>query len=126
MTVGALYQIKNLNKNSANNFLELNPQISFFKIVFRKYSRFAMENITFDNLSRNTLDFDDNVTIKCDIPRNADLLKSLYLTFTLPDIYSGKKTNNNISENYRFKWIENIGINILIFLHFKNKRSRIR
>ena len=31
MTAGALYQIKNLNKNSANNYLELNPQISFLK-----------------------------------------------------------------------------------------------
>ena len=65
MTVGALYQIKNLNTNSANNFLELNPQISFYKIVYRKYSKFAMENIQFNNLSRNTLDNNNNVTIKC-------------------------------------------------------------
>lgn len=112
MTVGALYQIKNLNKNAANNFLELNPQISFFKIVYRKYSRFAMENISFDNLSRNTLSYDDNVTIKCDVPRNGDLLKKLYFTFELPDIYSGSKTTSNVTENYRFKWIKNIGTNI--------------
>lgn len=119
MTAGALYQIKNLNKNSANNFLELNPQISFFKIVYRKYSRFALENISFNNLSRNTLDFDESVTIKSDIPRNGDLLKSLYFTFTLPDIYSGKLTTDNISENYRFKWIENIGINIFNYVTLK-------
>ena len=90
MTVGALYQIKNLNKNSANNFSELNPQISFLRSCLEN-TRFALENITFDNLSRNTLDFDDNVTIKCDIPRNADLLKSLYLTFTLPTYIQAKK-----------------------------------
>ena len=119
MTAGALYQIQHLNKNSANNFLEVNPQISFFKVVYRKYSRFALENISFNNLSRNTLDFSENVTIKSDIPRNGDLLKSLYLTFNLPDIYSGKLTTDNISENYRFKWIENIGINIFNYVTLK-------
>ena len=42
MTAGALYQIKNLNTNSANNFLDFDPQITFFKVVYRKHSRFAM------------------------------------------------------------------------------------
>ena len=112
MTVGALYQISNLNKNSANNFLDVDPQISFYKIVYRKHSRFAMENIQFNNLSRNTLDYDENVTIKCDVPRNGDLLKSLYFTFELPHIYSGRKVTDNIYSNFEFKWIKNIGINI--------------
>jgi hypothetical protein len=112
MTVGALYQIKNLNTNSANNFLDFNPQISFYKIVYRKHSRFAMENISFSNLSRSTLDYDDNVTIKCDVPRNGDLLRSLYFTFEIPDIYSGKQTTNGNASNYEFKWIKNLGINI--------------
>ena len=121
MTVGALYQIKNLNTNSANNFLELNPQISFYKIVYRKYARFAMENISFSNLSRNTLNYDNEVTLKCDIPRNADLLRSLYFTFELPNIYSGNNVdiNNGLSTNYEFKWIKNIGINIFNSMLFK-------
>ena len=121
MTVGALYQIKNLNTNSANNFLELNPQISFYKIVYRKYARFAMENISFSNLSRNTLDYDNEVTMKCDVPRNADLLRSLYFTFELPNIYSGNNVNsdNGLSANYEFKWIKNIGINIFNSMLFK-------
>ena len=112
MTVGALYQIKNLNTNSANNFLDFNPQISFYKIVYRKHSRFAMENISFNNLSRSTLEYDENVTIKCDVPRNGDLLRSLYFTFEIPDIYSGKKTTNGHSSNYEFQWIKNIGTTI--------------
>ena len=43
----------------------------------------------------------------------------MYFTFTLPDIYSGKLTTSNISENYRFKWIENIGINIFNYVTLK-------
>ena len=41
------------------------------------------------------------------------------MTFNLPDIYSGKLTTDNISENYRFKWIENIGINIFNYVTLK-------
>ena len=119
MTVGSLYQINNLNQNITTHFLEANPQISFYKIVYRKYSKFAMENIKLDNLSRTTLDYDDNVIIKCDVPRNGDLLKSLYFTFELPNIYSGKKITHHINSNYEFKWIKNIGLNI--FNHIKLK-----
>ena len=119
MTVGALYQIKNLNTNSANNFLDFNPQISFYKIVYRKHSRFAMENISFNNLSRSTLDYDENVTIKCDVPRNGDLLRSLYFTFEIPAIYSGKQTINGNASNYEFQWIKNLGINIFNSMSLK-------
>ena len=119
MTVGALYQIKNLNKNSTNNFLDMDPQISFYKIVYRKHSRFAMENIAFNNLSRSTLNYDNNITIKCDVPRNGDLLKSLYFTFELPNIYSGRKQTDNIYSNYEFKWIKNIGLNIFNHMTLK-------
>ena len=53
MTAGSLLQISLSNRS--NNFLENDPQISFFKVVFRKYTRFAMENVKFDNLNRNKL-----------------------------------------------------------------------
>ena len=31
---GGLYQIKNYNTSFKNNYLEVNPQISFFKSVY--------------------------------------------------------------------------------------------
>ena len=110
MTVGSLYQIK-VNKNSSeNNFLEINPQISFFKVVYRRYTLFSMENIEFKELSKNTVSYDSEQQISCNIPRVGDLLYKLYFTFELPAIYSGKSEEN---ENvYEFKWVENIGLNI--------------
>ena len=116
---GALYQIKNYNTNFKNNYLEVNPQISFFKVVYRKYSRFAIENKEINEFTRNTLNYDDKITINCDIPRNGDLLKNLYFTFELPHIYSGNYTNNDITENYEFQWIKNIGTNIFDYVSLK-------
>ena len=63
MTAGALYQIKNLNINSANNFLDFDPQITFFKTVYRKHTRFSTENVQFEPFNRQTLNFDTNVIL---------------------------------------------------------------
>ena len=116
---GGLYQIKNYNTSFKNNYLEVNPQISFFKTVYRKYSRFAVENKEINEFTRNKLVYDNEITLKCDIPRNGDLLKNLYFTFELPHIYSGNYTNNSITENFEFQWIKNIGTNIFNFFSLK-------
>ena len=99
MTAGALYQIKILNTNSENNFLDYDPQITFFKVVYRKHTRFAIENLQFDPFNRQTLDFDSNVTLKCNAPRLGDLLSQVYFTFDLPNIWSGKygDTSNGVN-----------------------------
>ena len=112
MTAGALFQIKNLNTNSANNFLDYDPQITFFKVVYRKHTRFAIENLQFDPFNRQTLAFDNNVTMKTNVPRYGDLLSQVYFTFDLPDIYSGKYADTSKGVNYEFQWIKNIGLNI--------------
>ena len=95
MTAGALYQINNLNTTSENNFLDFDPQITFFKVVYRKHTRFSIENIRMDPFNRQTLDFDNNVTLKCDAPRYGDLLSQVYFTFDLPDIWSGKNDSSS-------------------------------
>jgi len=118
MTAGALYQIKNLNSNSANNFLDFDPQISFFKVVYRKHTRFSMENLRFDPFNRQTLNFDNNVTLKTNVPRSGDLLSQVYFTFDLPDIWSGVNAEGD-RYTYDFQWIKNIGLNIFNYVSIK-------
>jgi len=119
MTAGALYQLK-LNRNAENNFLDFDPQITFFKVVYRKHTRFSMENIEFDPLTRQTLDFNESVIMQANVPRNGDLLKNVYLTFNLPDIYSGHyQSSDSNYYNYEFQWIKNIGINIFNYISIK-------
>ena len=116
MTAGALYQIKKLNTNSENNFLDYNPQITFFKVVYRKHTRFAIENLQFDPFNRQTLNFESNVTLKCDVPRLGDLLSQVYFTFDLPNIWSGKYGDTSNGVNYEFQWIKNLGLNIFNYV----------
>ena len=92
-----------------------NPQISFYKIVYRRYSNFSMDSKKI-KLIGNKISNTDHVTLECDIKRDGDLLSNLYFTFELPEIFSGARnelSNTANSVPYEFRWVENIGTNII-------------
>jgi hypothetical protein len=84
-----------------DQYLSLTPQLSYFKYVYKRHTRFALDNLklNFDGkspeLSKNT----HRCTIK--IPRHGDLLTNTCLVLSMPDIYS--------NDDLRFRWIENFG-----------------
>jgi hypothetical protein len=69
-------------------FLTNNPQISFFKTVYRRYTNFSREE--FDLKFNNNLDFGTEAI--CNIKRYGDLLHRLFLVIQLPQINA--KYNN--------------------------------
>jgi len=86
-------------------YLTSNPQISFFKNVYRRHTNFSMEMIEIDPKNTNTtLKETEETKIDFVIERNADLIKEIYFVFTLPDIYS-----DNTTKDYKFQWIDRIG-----------------
>lgn len=100
-----------LNKLGAQDlYLYGNPQMTYFKSVYRRHTNFAMEMIRFDFEGTRELASNVNVQFRCKIPRNGDLINKLYFVITLPDIYSGY--DNNI--NYNFQWIPNIGTQMIL------------
>jgi hypothetical protein len=90
-----------------------NPQISFFKTVYRQYTNFSMESIKLD-INGPTLSENNNCELTCPITRNGDLISDIYFCFELPNIYSGKHSQTGSAPfyNYEFQWIKNIGYNI--------------
>lgn len=62
-----------------NIYLCGNPQITFFKAVYKRHSNFALENVI--NLPRGNIGFNSRLTF--DIERKADLLGNSFLTFYL-------------------------------------------
>ncbi len=69
-------------------YLTGNPQITFWKVTYRRHTNFAMESIeqTFNGQS----DFGRRVT--CTISRNGDLAYRTYLQVTLPEINQNMAT----------------------------------
>jgi hypothetical protein len=75
---GGLLQL--VAKGKQDSFLTGNPQISFFRMVYRRYTNFATESMPmyFDG----TPNFGQRIT--CLIPRRGDLLGRITLDVTLP------------------------------------------
>ena len=69
-------------------YLSGNPQITFFKVVYRRHTNFSMESIgqTFNG----TPNYDSKVT--CTVSRNGDLIHRVYLQVDLPKL-DGTGTN---------------------------------
>jgi Major capsid protein N-terminus len=65
-----------------------NPQITFFKVVYRRHTNFAIESI--EQTFNGTVDFNRKVT--CTVSRNGDLIHRAYLQVTLPALTNTGKT----------------------------------
>lgn len=78
---GGLLQLVATGKQDL--FLTGNPQISFFKMIYRRHTNFATESMPmyFDG----TPNFGQRIS--CLIPRRGDLLGRVYLDVTLPRIF---------------------------------------
>jgi len=104
---GGLLQL--LAKGAQDHILVGNPQISHFKVVFRRHTNFSMETIKLDHTGNDISQTNKNV-VSCIIKRNADMVSNIYFNFELPNIYSGSDDNQ---VPYEFKWVENIGHNVI-------------
>ena len=62
-------------------YLTGNPQITFFKVVYRRHTNFAVESI--EQTFNGTADFNKRVTAT--ISRNGDLIQQMYLEIVLPN-----------------------------------------
>ena len=70
-------------------YLTGNPQITFWKVTYRRYTNFATESI--EQTFNGQADFGRRVT--CTISRNGDLAYRTYLQVTLPKIQTSPNTS---------------------------------
>jgi hypothetical protein len=86
-------------------YLTGNPQITFWKVTYRRYTNFAIESI--EQTFNGQADFGRRVT--CTISRNGDLAYRTYLQVTLPEInqYMGNSTSIAVGKNSVYaRWLD--------------------
>jgi len=76
-------------------YLTGNPQITFFKVVYRRHTNFSMESI--QQTFNGTADFGRKVT--CTVSRNGDLINRMYVEATLPKLDIGKTYNKMVGHS---------------------------
>ncbi len=79
-------------------YLTGNPQITFFKVVYRRHTNFSMESIS--QSFNGQADFGNKVS--CTISRNGDLIHRVYLQVELPQVTTA-------SASIRYRWLNWIG-----------------
>jgi hypothetical protein len=79
-------------------YLTGSPQITFFKVVYRRHTNFAIESI--EQTFNGTVDFGRKVS--CTVSRNGDLIHKVYLQVDLPALSASGGTAT-------VAWARNIG-----------------
>ena len=112
---GGLLNIISVGTN--NVFLTGNPSKTFFKVKYSKYTNFGLQKFRIDYDGQRDLRLNEPSTFSFKIPRHADLLMDTYLVVNLPDIWSPimnpTVATNNKWSSYDFKWIRNLGIQMI-------------
>ena len=83
-------------------YLTGNPQITFWKVSYRRHTNFAMESI--EQTFNGQADFGRRVT--CTISRNGDLAYRTYLQVTLPEINQQMANTTGGSDGVYARWLD--------------------
>ena len=113
--VGGLLQLK--FKGPQELYLTGQPQITFFKTVFRRYTNFSVESIEqlFD------VEVNHNVTCRANISRKGDLIHKIYLQQEIST--NASFVNDAIVANYGYNFLKRADLTIgskLIDSHTNN------
>jgi len=95
-----------------NMFLNDDPQITFFKIIYRRYTTFSIETIE-QNFNGN-LDFGKKFSIE--LSKIGDLIHKMWLVIELPNIPILYDINNIVDKRIRFAWARKIAYALVNYI----------
>jgi hypothetical protein len=102
-------------------YLTGNPQITFWKVTYRRHTNFAMESI--EQTFNGQADFGRRVT--CTISRNGDLAYRTYLQVTLPEVSNTLGDSALNSGNVYARWLDCPGEQIISIVEVEIGGQRI-
>tara|TARA_B100000575_G_scaffold294536_1_gene311273 strand:+ start:36705 stop:38333 length:1629 start_codon:yes stop_codon:yes gene_type:complete len=98
-------------------YLTGNPQITFWKVTYRRHTNFAMESI--EQTFNGQADFGRRV--QCTVSRNGDLAYRTYLQVTLPEI----NQDDNASGSVYARWLDCPGEQLISMVEVEIGGQRI-
>jgi hypothetical protein len=105
-------EIQIVARGQENIFLSADPQITFFKIVYRRYTNFSIETVKTDFLYPVKF----GKTFTCELSKIGDLLNNIWIIIELPDIPLIYNFDNEIDEKIKFKWARKIAYALIDYV----------
>ena len=113
-----------VSEGQQNIILNGNPEKTFWKTTYKKYTNFGKQNFRLDYEGTPTLNLTTESTFNFKVKRYADLLMDCYISIALPTIWSPIFPPQTVVEAdgttvytnwapYEFKWIDNIGAQMI-------------
>ncbi len=102
-------------------YLTGNPQITFWKVTYRRHTNFAMESI--EQTFNGQADFGRRV--QCTISRNGDLAYRTYLQVTLPEIGQDSCCNPKECSKVYARWLDYPGEQLISMVEVEIGGQRI-
>ena len=90
-------------------FLTDNPQITFFKMLYRRHTNFSIEQIPQTFIHTPTF----GKRVSCILAKSGDLLGDIVLVVTLPEIPQLFNTDGSVDNLTKFAWIRKIGFGLI-------------
>lgn len=108
----------NLISTGNNNIiLTGNPTKTFFKVTYAKYTNFGLQKFRIDYDGLRDLRLTEPSKFSFKMPRYAELLMDTYIVINLPTIwspiYNPCEKTGNMWAPYEFKWIDELGTNMI-------------
>ncbi len=109
-----------VSEGQQNVILNGNPEKTFWKTTYKKYTNFGKQNFRLDYEGTPTLNLTTESTFVFKVKRYADLLMDCYVSIALPTIWSPIFPPQAVVQAdgttvytdwapYEFKWIDNLG-----------------
>ena len=113
-----------VSEGQQNVILNGNPEKTFWKTTYKKYTNFGKQNFRLDYEGTPTLNLTTESTFVFKVKRYADLLMDCYVSIALPTIWSPIFPPQAVVQAdgttvytdwapYEFKWIDNIGAQMI-------------
>lgn len=116
-----------VSQGAQNVILNGNPEFTYFQKVFKRQAHFSMENATIPLEGPNELFQDQPIRLRAKIPRIADLVTDMTLSFTVPDIQSKQvPCSATRTAQQEFQWVNYLGAQIIQNIAFFVGGSKIQ
>ena len=113
-----------VSEGQQNVILNGNPEKTFWKTTYKKYTNFGKQNFRLDYEGTPTLNLTTESTFVFKVKRYADLLMDCYVSIALPTIWSPIFPPQTVVQAdgttvytdwapYEFKWIDNLGAQMI-------------
>ncbi len=111
-----------------NVILNGNPKKTFFTTTYSQYTNFGLQKFRIDFDGQRKLRMTDQSVFEFKVPRYGDLLMDTYLVVDLPNIWSpvippicnsAPEAPTHTWQPYEFKWIKNLGSQMIETIRFK-------